>query len=98
MDKLGISSASTTTYLATRGILTANNALQLIMEEKTITNYLSIENFNDWRRTGFPAIAKVPNALTDIPRRFLYPQSEMIANPQSLHEATLTDRVWWDKQ
>ncbi|MFC0773492.1 SusD/RagB family nutrient-binding outer membrane lipoprotein [Terrimonas alba] len=98
MDKLEISDAANSSYLVSRGVLTAGNALQLIIEEKTIANYLSIENFNDWRRTGFPAITKVPNALTDIPRRFLYPQSEMIANPQTIQSATLTDRVWWDKQ
>jgi hypothetical protein len=97
MEKLGISNANIITYLASRGILTSGNALQLIMEEKSTANYLSIENFNDWRRTGYPAITKVPNALTDIPRRFLYPQSEMIANPQPVHAATLADRVWWDK-
>jgi hypothetical protein len=97
MEKLGISNANIITYLGSRGILTSGNALQLIMEEKSIANYLSIENFNDWRRTGYPAISKVPNALTDIPRRFLYPQSEMIANPQPVQSATLADRVWWDK-
>ena len=97
MGKLGISNANMNTYLVSRGVLTSGNALQLIMEEKSIANYLSIENFNDWRRTGYPAITKVPNALTDIPRRFLYPQSEMIANPQPVQSATLTDRVWWDK-
>ncbi len=97
MSKLGISNADRDTYLSSRGALTAGNALQLIIEEKTIANYLSIENFNDWRRTGFPAITKVPAALSEIPRRFLYPQAEIIANPQSLQSAKLTDRVWWDK-
>jgi len=97
MSKLGVSTANTNTYLSARGTLTNSNALQLIIEEKTIANYLSIENFNDWRRTGFPAITKVAAALSEIPRRFLYPQAEIIANPQAVQSAKLTDRVWWDK-
>ena len=97
MAKLGVSTANINIYLASRGTLTAGNALQFIIEEKVIANYLSIEKFNDWRRTGYPAITKVTAALSEIPRRFLYPQAEIIANPQSLHSAKLTDRVWWDK-
>ena len=97
MSKLGIAPADAANYIASRGALTTGNALQLIIEEKTISDYLSIENFNDWRRTGYPAITKVPNALTDIPRRFLYPQVEIISNPQAVQSAVLTDRVWWDK-
>jgi len=97
MSKLGLSTGDADTYIASRGALTADNALQLIIEEKTIADYLSIENFNDWRRTGYPAITKVPNALSDIPRRFLYPQLEIVSNPQAVQSATITDRVWWDQ-
>jgi hypothetical protein len=96
MSKLGIAAGDVTTYLATRGTLTAGNALQWIIEEKAIANYLSIENFNDWRRTGFPALTAVPNALSAIPRRLIYPESEIIANPQGVQSAKLTDKVWWD--
>jgi hypothetical protein len=97
MTKLGIAAADIDTYLSARGTLTAGNALQRIMEEKKIANFLSIENFNDWRRTGFPVLNKVPNALSDIPRRLLYPQVEILTNPQSIQTAKVTDRVWWDR-
>lgn len=97
MTKLGIATGDVNTYLSSRGTLTAANALQRIMEEKKIANFLSIENFNDWRRTGFPLLTKVPNALSDIPRRLLYPQVEITSNPQAMQTAKLTDRVWWDK-
>jgi len=98
MDKVGVSTANANTYIAARA-LTAGNALSLIIEEKTIADYLSMENFNDWRRTGYPALVKIPGSLlTDIPRRFLYPEAEIIANPQTIQSALLTDRVWWDKQ
>ena len=98
MSKLGVSNSDVNAYLADRGTLTAANALQRIMEEKKIANFLSIENFNDWRRTGFPQLTKVPNALSDIPRRLLYPQVEITSNPKSVQSARLTDRVWWDRQ
>jgi hypothetical protein len=97
MSKLEIDTGDVNNYLASRGTLTAANALQRIMEEKKIANFLSIENFNDWRRTGFPVLTRVPNALSDIPRRMLYPQVEITSNPQSLQNARLTDRVWWDR-
>jgi hypothetical protein len=97
MTKLGIATADVDNYLASRGTLTAANALQRIMEEKKIANFLSVENFTDWRRTGFPLLTKVPNAISDIPRRLLYPQVELISNPKEIQTAKLTDRVWWDQ-
>ncbi len=97
LTKMGVATADQNTYLASyRGTLTAANALQRIMEEKSIANFLSVENYNDWRRTGFPTVPLPPNALSATPRRFLYPQSEMNTNPQEAHAAKLTDKVWWD--
>ncbi len=102
MAKLGldITSAEVTDYLAARGTLTDANALQRIMEEKSIANLLSIENFNDWRRTGFPALTMVPNpqaGITTIPRRYPYSAQEISTNPQPQNtNVKITDRVWWD--
>jgi hypothetical protein len=96
MDKLQIASGDASTYINSRGTLTAANALQRIMEEKKIANFLSIENFNDWRRTGYPLLTKVPNATGDIPRRMLYPEVEILSNPQAVQSAKLSDKVWWD--
>jgi hypothetical protein len=103
MAKLGldITSAPVTSYLAARGTLTNTNALQRIMEEKSIANLLSIENFNDWRRTGFPLLTIVadPEAgITTIPRKYQYSQQEISSNPQPENtNAKITDRVWWDQ-
>ncbi|ACU57904.1 SusD/RagB family nutrient-binding outer membrane lipoprotein [Chitinophaga pinensis] len=97
--KLGVdtNSAAAQTFLSKRGILTANNALQLIIEEKATANFLSVENYTDWRRTGYPALKMIPNnTVTSLPRRFLYPLNEISANPQDLQKAKLTDKVWWD--
>ncbi|MFT4025117.1 MAG: SusD/RagB family nutrient-binding outer membrane lipoprotein [Flavihumibacter sp.] len=98
--KLGLSPASSSVlaFLADRGTLTDGNGIRLIMEEKSTANFLNLENWTDWRRTGYPAISKVPNALSDIPRRFLYPRSELISNPQPGQSARMTDRIWWDAQ
>ncbi|RZK40681.1 MAG: SusD/RagB family nutrient-binding outer membrane lipoprotein [Pedobacter sp.] len=96
MEKVGVATADISTYLAARGTLNSTNALRLIMEEKAISNFLNAENFTDWRRTGFPVITKVRNAITDIPRRVLYPNSEITANPQPQQKAKTTDRLWWD--
>ena len=97
MALTGVASGLADSYISARGTLSSSNALQMIMEEKSIANFLSLENFNDWRRTGFPSLTKVPNALSDIPRRVIYTQSEILSNPQPQQSAELTDRVWWDK-
>ena len=99
MNKLGLdtTSAPVLAYLAARGTLTPGNALQRIMEEKDIANFLSIENFTDWRRTGFPALAIVQNPyVPSMPRRLPYPLAELTSNPQPQQSALITDRVWWD--
>jgi len=98
MKKLGVAQTDIDAYIATRGSLTAGNALQRIMEEKSIANFLNEENFTDWRRTGFPLLTKVQGGLSDIPRRLLYPETEILTNPQPQQTAVLTDRVWWDAQ
>ncbi|HEY5405809.1 MAG TPA: SusD/RagB family nutrient-binding outer membrane lipoprotein [Ginsengibacter sp.] len=97
MVKLGIdpASAGAITYVNSRA-LTASNALQYIMEEKATANIFNFETFNDWRRTGYPALQPVTGALSAIPRRLLYPESEILTNPQPQQSAVLTDRVWWD--
>jgi hypothetical protein len=103
MTKLGIDIASPAamSYLASRGTLTAGNALQRIMEEKSIADFLSIENYNDWRRTGYPLLIRVQNSFqdTDIPLRMPYPLTSITSNPQPENEegaTPITKPVWWD--
>lgn len=100
MAHIGVSSdTAIASYLANRGTINGDNALSYIMEEKAVVNFLSPEVFNDWRRTGYPAIVKVQNAISDIPRKMLYPLNELTNNPQSQHSGdALTKRVWWDAQ
>jgi hypothetical protein len=55
----------------------ANNGLMQIMNEKYIALFQNVEIWNDWKRTGLPAL---PGA-TSIPRRLTYPLTEYTANP-----------------
>ncbi|SFD28419.1 Protein of unknown function [Chitinophaga sp. CF118] len=97
--KVGIDTTSTAArnYLSSRGTLTADNAMRLIIEEKNAANFFSMESYVDWRRTGYPSIKLITNDnITAIPRRFLYPLNEITANPRAIQSAKLTDKVWWD--
>ena len=99
LSKLAIDTTSPAAmaYVNTR-MLTDENALKRITEEKAIANLFNFETFNDWRRTGYPELTKVDGALSEIPRRLLYPESEILTNPQPQQSAKLTDKVWWDAQ
>jgi len=96
---LNASSPAVQTYITAHCTLTAANAYEVIMTQKYISNYLSLESYNDWRRSNFPKLTVVQNAyqgITTIPRRWVYPASENETNAQPEQPGKLTDRVWWD--
>ena len=102
MKSAGVSDANIALYLAAKGTLTGTESekIKRIIEEKYIASYgVMMEPWTDWRRTGFPAISKVNNAVTtDIPRSLPYPQSEIDLNPNSPgQKPDLLVRVFWDK-
>ena len=89
-------------------------ALEQINTEYYIHTFCNeYEAFANWRRTGYPKLtparnaASYPNNVTngEIPRRFIYPTSEITANPVNYNDAVkrlsggdkMTSRVWWDK-
>ncbi|WP_158267049.1 SusD/RagB family nutrient-binding outer membrane lipoprotein [Chitinophaga niastensis] len=97
MTMLGIPAAAQQTYIASRPALTAANALQQIITEKYVADFLSPEVYNDWRRTGYPQLMPYQSEIVkSIPRRWPYPASELLTNPQPDQKATLADHVWWD--
>ncbi|MEO5593783.1 MAG: SusD/RagB family nutrient-binding outer membrane lipoprotein [Chitinophagaceae bacterium] len=97
MSMLGIKTADQNTYIASRPALTAANAIEQIITEKYVADFLSIETYNDWRRTGFPVLTLAANPYVNyIPRRWPYSQTEVLTNPQPDQSATIADRVWWD--
>lgn len=93
-------------YLTRQGTLTGAPAEQLrqLIEEKYVANFMvAVEPWNDWRRTGFPALSAIPrtNPLLGndgrVPRAFPYPQQEVDANPNLQQRPNLSERpVFWD--
>jgi len=72
--------------------------LNKIMTQKYLALHGQVQPFNDWRRTGIPALSLVPGAkTTEIPRRFPYSQSEITYNSNTPSGITITQRVWWDQ-
>jgi hypothetical protein len=105
MQKLGVSTAAINTYLAARpNLSTLGNPLQEIITQKYIANFLKVEGWNDWRRTGYPVLpTPVPNAmLANVPQRIRTPGSELANN---INQVTATGiptgldgmlvKVWW---
>jgi hypothetical protein len=77
MQKLGVSAAAITAYLAARpSLATVTNPLEEIITQKYIANFLKVEPWNDWRRTGYPILPPVEQAMLEgIPQRIRTPGS-----------------------
>jgi hypothetical protein len=104
MEKMRVSAAAINTYINARPALsTVANPLEEIMREKFISNFLKFEAWNDWRRTGYPVLQPVPNAMTSgIPQRFPAPASELSQNEANVLATGIppglpgmTVKVWW---
>lgn len=107
MEKLGVDDAEIATYVASLpDLATAGDALEEIITQKYIANFLSLENFNDWRRTGYPELEPAADAETPsggIPVRYPYPSSEHQNNADNVAStgvpvgpSSLEVNVWWD--
>lgn len=108
MEKLGVAPAEITTYvdnLPDLGAMSPEDALEQIMTQKYIANFLSPEVWVDWRRTNIPRLTPVTHEarLDEIPRRFPYPLSEWQYNAQNVQAtgvplgySSMKSRVWWD--
>ena len=92
---------STTGTPATTAFITAATAtvdLANIIQQKYVALHLTMEPYNDYRRTGFPAL--VPNqrsATKQIPVRLPTPSEERLYNPNATVVSNVTTKVWWDK-
>lgn len=82
MTKLGVASAAIDAYLATKpSLASVSNPLQEIISEKYVANFLKAEPWHDWRRTGYPVVPMVPQAvISTIPQRIRAPNSELSSN------------------
>jgi hypothetical protein len=80
------------------GLLSGESLFEEIMTQKYIATFYQTEAYHSWRRTGYPIIPPNPVGLTnEIPRRFLYPTSELVYNQNVPKGVSLVDRVWWDE-
>jgi len=101
MESAGVSAGDIATYLAANGTLSGSTAQQLqrIIEEKYVANYgVSLEPYNDYRRTGYPVLSPSPTAIISggIPTIFYYPESETTSNPNITQRGGIFDKVFWD--
>jgi hypothetical protein len=104
-----ISGAEVQTYLAAHPYDDANGYNQINTQYWAACVLDWYEAWANWRRSGYPQLTPVNyvgNATGGkIPRRMLYPSSELASNPTNYQEAitrqgtnALTTPVWWDKQ
>jgi hypothetical protein len=107
MQEVGVAAGDITTYLTANGTLTGTTEekIRQVIEEKYIALFgVAIEPWNDWRRTGYPALSIPTNAITTVtavPRTLFYPQSEIDLNlsnvPGQKQKAdNLQERIFWD--
>jgi hypothetical protein len=94
MSFYGISSTDATTYLAQPSVVfNAGTALSLIAMQKYIAMFMNSgwEAFTEQRRTGIPTLSVGPGTYNNgqVPKRWLYPQSEYDYNPGNLAAALL---------
>ena len=72
--------------------------LEKIMTQKYIDGAATNQPYADYRRTGLPSLTLAPDAvISEIPRRFPYPQGELDYNSQNVPAVTLLTKVWWDQ-
>lgn len=97
MVKLGVAPGDRATYLLAHGLLTGStaNAIAQVAAEEYIALFLNPEAWTLWRRTGSPV--RSSTTTVNIPRRLLYPQSEISNNGTNTPAVTLqTPKIFWD--
>jgi hypothetical protein len=75
-------------------------AQRMIMELKYVGNFLSIETYNDYRRTHYPVLVMPIDAeYPNVPFRMPYSTSSILYNKDNVPTVSIsTDKVWWDKK
>lgn len=77
---------------------TADFTVAGIIQQKYIALFLTMEPYNDYRRTGFPALTPNQTSQTKlIPVRLPTPSDERQYNPNATVVSNVTTKVWWDK-
>ncbi|MES2574621.1 MAG: SusD/RagB family nutrient-binding outer membrane lipoprotein [Bacteroidota bacterium] len=72
--------------------------LENIIQQKYVALFLTMEPYNDYRRTGFPALIPNQNSASKlIPVRFPTSVEERNYNINATVISNTTTKVWWDK-
>jgi hypothetical protein len=92
MKYYGISDAAIATYLAQPSVVyNPATAITQIIQQKYIAFFLNSgwEPFFEQRRTGIPVLSTGPGTQNggQIPKRWIYPQSEYVSNAENVEEA-----------
>ncbi len=96
---LEVTGSSNPTFEAANANETATTiTLEKILTQKNTALFSQIEAFNDWRRTGIPAVTPAAGAaLSAVPRRLPTPLNERVNNRNASVVSDLLSRVWWDQ-
>ncbi|HSC36966.1 MAG TPA: SusD/RagB family nutrient-binding outer membrane lipoprotein [Chitinophagaceae bacterium] len=99
MNKLGVDGGDAATYIAANGTLAGTTAAAIakVSAEEYIALYLNPEAWALWRRNNSPALTPVVGS--NVPRRWLYPQTEYSYNGDNVPGSTtlFSAKVFWDK-
>ncbi len=92
---LSVTGAANTAWLdANINIETdATITLEKIMEQKYLAMYSTVVPYDDYRRTGYPALTPVAGAGS-IPERFPYPQTEISYNTNCPVIPNTSQKLW----
>jgi len=76
------------------------SAQKMIIELKYLGNFLSVETYNDYRRTHYPDLVMPIDAeYPNVPYRMPYGTSSNLYNSENVPSVSIsTDKVWWDKK
>jgi hypothetical protein len=99
LDEYGVFDAAWFTGMKAKiDAKTGDDLFKFIMLQKYIALMYNFEAYNDWRRTGLPALTPNPKSGgKEIPRRFPYPTDALTYNPNTPQGVTIWDHIWWDK-
>ncbi len=101
--RAGLSEEDIAAYTAQGSVFTSDEELtqEMIIKQKFLSFFITqpIEAFNDYRRTGIPALY---NTADGIVKRLPYPNTELATNsnaPTDINNVTIyTKKIWWAKE
>jgi len=94
LDQYGVSDSTFSANLEAVESVTMED----VMMQKYVALFSQVEPYNDWRRTGIPALSPNPDGdVASIPVRFPAVLDERVNNPNATIVTDITSPVWWDK-